>query len=193
VQKTAIRILSFLGVTALAFGCGGGAPPDTGLLAGDFVMIADGGIDDRIHSYPWGVALYDGDGDGTPEIYIGTLPNALCLQAGVLSLPPARWQCPNALWSDTDITPYILACVNPAVVFRGTYDDTTDTFTWDRVFEPPIGTVIGFRDAIVFQGALYMLSGTRFGTVFKSLNGTDWAPASPPSMAVYGGFRGATE
>lgn len=194
-RKTITRFPAVLGLALLALSCGGGSsgPPDTGLVRGDFKMIVDGGIDDRINAYPWGVELFDGDGDGTPEIYIGTLANALCMQAGVLALPPDRWLCPNALWSADDIRPYFLACLNPAVIFRGTYHEGTDSFTWDRVFEPPLEQVIGFRGAKVFQGALYMLSGTRLGTVWKTTNGTDWAPASPPSLGTYGGFRGAVE
>ncbi len=177
--------------------CGGGdggfVPPDTGLSLEHFERIASGGIDDRLNAYPWGVELFDGDGDGTPEIYIGTLANALCMQAGVLSLPPERWQCPNDLWDADDIRPYFLSCLNPAIVFRGTYDEDSASFTWDRVFEPPIDQVIGFRGAKVFKDALYMLSGVRLGTVWKSTDGTSWAPASPPTMGLTGGFRGAVE
>ena len=51
-----------------------------GLNAEDFTQIASGGIDDRLNSYPWGMEQFDGDGDGTPEIYIGTWGNALCKQ-----------------------------------------------------------------------------------------------------------------
>ncbi len=194
-RTLAARTLASLGLATIVFACGGGGGgvPDTGLLRGDFRRIADGGIDDRINAYPWGVELFDGDRDGTPEIYIGTLANALCMQAGVVGLPPERWQCPNELWNEDDIRPYFLACLHPAVIFRGTYDPVTDDFTWDRVFEPPIDQVFGFRGAKVFKGALYMLGGTRLGTVWKSTTGTDWAPASPPSMAISGGFRGAVE
>jgi len=194
-RKTTIRILSVLALAAIAFACGGGGggAPDTGLLRADFRKLVDGGIDDRINAYPWGVELFDGDRDGTPEIYVGTLSNALCMQAGVLSLPPERWECPNELWDENDIRPFFLACLSPPVIFRGTYDEATDDFAWDRVFEPEIDQAFGFRGAKVFNDALYMLGGTRQGTVWKSTTGTDWAPASPASMGTFGGFRGAVE
>ena len=110
-RSKAVRAVCVVGLAAVIFACGGGGsspvPVDTGLLASDFTRIATDGIDDRINSYPWGVALFDGDDDGTPEIYIGTLSNALCMQAGVIDLPPVRWQCPNALWSACGLTPTV--------------------------------------------------------------------------------------
>ena len=79
------------------------------------------------------------------------------------------------------------------MIFRGTYDEAAGDFTWDRVFEPPLEQAFGFRGAKVFDGALYMLGGTRQGTVWKTTTGTDWMPASPPAMGATGGFRGSVE
>ena len=100
-RKSIARIPVRSRTRPIVFACGGGGgggAADTGLLRADFRKLVDGGIDDRLNAYPWGVELFDGDDDGTPEIYVGTLSNAFCLQAGVIGLPPERWECPNELW-----------------------------------------------------------------------------------------------
>jgi len=124
--KQGVVIFSLL----LGFAC------NTGLNEEDFTRIAGQGVDDRLNSYPWAMEQFDGDGDGTPEIYVGTLGNALCLQAPLMSwislipcvhyLPPVRWQCRNDLWGNpADLLSwddYYQATNSPVHVFRGTFN-----------------------------------------------------------------------
>ena len=209
------RILKALPVLCLALwmiaGCNGSDDKKVyrGLDAEDFRMIASDGIDERLNSYPWAMEQFDGDGDGTPEVYIGTINNALCHQMpGIGSidifpnyelLPPERWQCPNEYWDPEDWGPYNEAATGPAYVYRGRYQRGADTWDWQRAWEPDFDTeVFGFRGARVFKDALYMLSNHDNGpTVWKSTDGTRFDRASPPGMgnfvgsAIPPGFRGA--
>jgi len=182
---------------------------DGGLYQKDFKRIAAGGIDDRLNSYPWAMELFDGDRDGTPEVYIGSLGNALCIQTpgmfwldyvlpGYTFMPPERWQCPNELWDPTDWTAFLSAAFSPAYVFRGTYEPAGGTLLWERVWAPDLETdVLGFRGARVFEDALYVCSNHGGGpAVWKSVDGQVFERASPPDMGIFGGpmppgFRGA--
>ncbi len=194
----------FMLCVSLLFGC------NPGLKQEDFKKIAAAGVDDRLNSYPWAMEQFDGDGDGTPEVYIGTIGNALCLQAPLMSwvelaipgfqlLPPARWQCPNDLWGDpTDLTSweaYYQAVNTPAHVFRGTYNRNKCTWKWEHAWDPPQEQVAGFRGARVFNDALYITgNGLSDAYVYKSIDGVHFEKASPAGMgAVAGqsGFRGA--
>ena len=170
-----------------------------GLYEEDFTIIASGGIDDRLNGYPWAVEQFDGDDDGTPEIYVGTIMNPLCLQVWIgadanSAPPPVRWQCRNDLWGDWPA--YLLGSVSPGHVYRGVYDEPNDVWDWDRVFSPSILTNAGFRGARVFNDALYLLGMTLTeGVVWKTTDGENYALASPPGMAagglgVEGGLRG---
>ena len=189
---------------SLLLGC------DTGLRQEDFKKIADGGVDDRLNSYPWAMEQFDGNGDGTPEIYVGTIANALCLQAPLMSwvelalpgfqlLPPTRWQCPNDLWGDpTDLTswePYYAATNAPAHVFRGTYNPGKCTWKWEHAWDPPLEQVSGFRGARVFKDALYVTgNGLPDSYLYKTTDGASFQKASPAGMgtiAGQSGFRGA--
>jgi hypothetical protein len=105
--------------------------------------------------------------------------------------PPDRWQCPNPLFNKEDQSAYRAAARSPAYVYRGTYDDLTDHWTWERVWSPSLNEVEGFRGAGVFGNALYMLGGLTRGIVWKSTNGENWERASPEWMVAYGGYRGA--
>jgi hypothetical protein len=172
------------------------------LHGADFVRIVSGGIDERLNGYPWGMELFDGDGDGVPEVYVGTVANPLCLQAALgaqagyqVDIPPPRWQCRNDLWGDWQM--FLLASVAPAYIYRGTVDGG-GTWTWQRVFAPEMTDTLGFRGARVFNGALYFLGmALTGGVVWKSVDGQTFAKASPSDMApagatpVAGGLRGA--
>jgi hypothetical protein len=169
----------------------------------DFVRIASGGIDERLNGYPWGMELFDGDGDGVPEVYVGTVANPLCLQAALgaqagydVDLPPPRWQCRNDLWGDWEA--FLYASIAPAHVYRGTLDAASGEWTWSRVFSPAITETLGFRGARVFNGALYFLGmALSGGLVWKTTDGATFAKASPADLAppgstpVAGGLRGA--
>ncbi len=172
-----------------------------GLVQEDFTQIVSGGIDDRLNGYPWAMEQFDGDGDGTPEVYVGTVQNPLCLQIWIgadanSSAPPVRWQCRNDLWTPPDMTDYLMASVSPGRVYRGTYDEPNDAWEWQTVFSPSILQNIGFRGARVFNDTLYMLGMTLAeGVVWKSTDGENFALASPSGMAaggfgVSGGLRG---
>ena len=178
-----------------------------GLYAEDFTQIASGGIDDRRNSYPWGMEQFDGDGDGTPEIYIGTWGNALCKQTPAIGgfmtaldpnfKPPLRWQCANAFWNPTNPIMFLLQSQEPGRIFRGTYDEPNDAWTWDKVLDPTSAESGGFRGARVFDGALYMLESKIFqgiawggAQVWKTTDGENYTKASPAGMVGAGGFRG---
>ncbi len=180
--------------------------PSCGLNEDDFVQIASDGVDDRLNSYPWAMEQFDGDGDGTPEIYVGTISNALCIQApgmayldelipGYTFLPPERWQCRNDLWDPNDWLPFYQATFAPCHVFRGTYDESTDTWNWAHAWDPSLTQVTGFRGARVFNDALYLTGNGLYGAhVYKTTDGATFAKASPPGMGVImgqSGFRGA--
>ena len=180
----------------------GGITPDSdsGLSRDDFRPLVQGGIDDRLNSYPWAMATFDGDGDGVDEVYIGTLSNALCLQvpfgAGASTSlptprPPSAWQCDVSHWNPGNWLPFYLDNLSPPVVFRGRFDAGTDAWTWDRVFEPSVAECAGFRGAIVFDGALYMLGAATGGAfVFKSVDGVTWERASEPGVvAEHAGYN----
>ena len=186
------RLRVSVGAAVLAalvvFGC---RTNDGGLVRKDFRRIAAGGIDGRINSYPWAVASFDGDGDGVDEVYVGTIANALCLQAPAASWlieqvpsyrPPARWQCDVTRWNPADWWPYEMDNYHPPVVFRGR--PAADGWTWDRVFEPrPEGLPYGFRGSVVFNGALYMLASVWSGAVvYKTTDGVNWEAASDPGV-----------
>ncbi len=189
----ALSVPLMLGVTQIS---------NCGLNQEDFTLIASGGIDDRLNGYPWAMEQFDGDGDGTPEVYIGTVQNPLCLQVWIgadanSSPPPTRWQCRNDLWTPPDMTAYLMASASPGHVYRGTYDEPNDAWNWERVFSPSIIQNIGFRGARVFNDALYILGMTLTeGVVWKTTDGENFALASPAGMAsggfgVQGGLRGA--
>lgn len=167
-----------------------------------FTRIVQGGIDDRLNGYPWAMELFDGDGDGTPEVYVGTVQNPLCVQTGLGGMlgastdePPARWKCPNELWGNW--LAYLSAASSPGHVYRGRFDEATRSFLWDRVFSPTSAEAVGFRGARVFDGALYILGVTLAGgDVWRTTDGETFEKASPPGMAVggavvAGGLRGA--
>jgi len=175
------------------------APIDAG--PGGFIRIVRGGIDDRLNGYPWAMELFDGDRDGTPEVYVGTVQNPLCLQVGLAELigqgqglPPERWQCRNDLWGDW--AAFFAASTTPGHVYRGTRDEAAGTFSWQRVFSPDASETIGFRGARVFDGALYILGTAQAGAVvWKSTDGASFERASPPDLVsggigVAGGLRG---
>ena len=181
-----------------------------GLEEEDFKKITGNGVDDRLNSYPWAMDQFDGDGDGTPEIYIGTIANALCLQAPLVSwvelilpglqlLPPARWQCRNDLWGDPrDLASwddYYQATYGPAHVYRGTLDKGKGTWNWQHVWDPSLEQVNGFRGARVFKDELYMTgNGPVDAHVYKTLDGLHYEKASPDGMSTVAGqsgFRGA--
>jgi len=184
---------------------------DTGLRQEDFTRIAAAGVDDRLNSYPWAMEQFDGDGNGTPEVYIGTIADALCIQAPLMSwidlaipgfryLPPARWQCRTDLWGDPrDLTSweaYYEATYRPARVFRGTYEEGSGTWGWAHAWDPPLELVNGFRGARVFQDALYLTgNGPVDSYVYKTVDGVNFVKASPPGMGTtvlgQSGFRGA--
>jgi len=180
---------------------------DTGLNQQDFRQVAANGVDDRFQSYPWAVEPFDGDGDGTPEIYVGTAPNALCIQApGMIwldeaipdyqFLPPERWQCDNANFG-VNWTQYVLNTLKPTHVYRGTYDEAAGAWNWVRAWDPPLSGadgIFGFRGARVFDGALYLTGNGTLSYVWKSTDGATFAKASPLGMGLYQGktgFRGA--
>jgi len=202
--KTLVRLAVFVLGVSLLLGC------DTGLRQEDFRKIAGGGVDDRINSYPWAMEQFDGNRDGTPEIYIGTIANALCLQAPLMSwvelvlpgfqlLPPERWQCRNDLWGDpTDLAswePYFQATYAPARVFRGTYKQGKCRWKWEHAWDPPLEQVNGFRGARVFEDALYLTgNGPQHSYIYKTTDGVHFEKASPAGMgtiAGQSGFRGA--
>ena len=194
----------FLGLLML-IGCNGDCEePESiyGLDAEDFTRIASSGIDERRNSYPWSMEQFDGDGDGTPEIYVGTINNAICHQTTPRdwrSPPPEKWQCPNEFWDEDMIEEWVEAATGPAYIYQGRYDEENDAWNWQRVWEPDFETqVFGFRGARVFNNALYFLSNHPDGpTVWKTTNGTDFERASPPGMGAFEGslippgFRGA--
>ncbi|MFC1888299.1 hypothetical protein ACFL4G_00945 [Thermodesulfobacteriota bacterium] len=202
--------LLFLGLT-LSLGCSGSDVADfngpdvaefNGLDTEDFRLIASDGIDERLNSYPWAMEQFDGDGDGTPEVYVGTINNALCHQlrpdlGG--SPPPEKWQCPNELWAPETSVAYFEAATGPAYVYQGRIDARTGAWDWRRVWEPDFDTeVFAFRGARVFNDALYMLSNHETGpTVWRTTDGIHYERASPPGMGAFGGtvippgFRGA--
>ena len=174
----------------------------TGLEEKDFHKIASEGIDERLNSYTWAMEQFDGDRDGTPEVYIGTINNALCIQSVPEpggSPPPERWQCPNELWDPDDWETYIDAATGPAYVYQGRYDEGADTWNWQRVWEPDFDTeVFAFRGARVFKDALYLLSNHAvYPAIWKTTDGLHYERASPPGMGGFGGnlhppgFRGA--
>jgi hypothetical protein len=168
-----------------------------------FTRIVSGGIDDRLNGYPWAMELFDGDKDGTPEVYVGTVQNPLCTQTGLIAWflepltpkPPKRWQCRNDLWGDW--LAYFAASATAGHVYRGVRDDSTGTFSWTRVFSPAKEDSSGFRGARVFDNALYMLGfNLSGGVVWKSVDGENYVKASPPGMSmgtklIAGGLRGA--
>jgi hypothetical protein len=176
--------------------------PDLGPTVNGFVRIVAGGIDDRLNGYPWAMELFDGDQDGTPEVYVGTVQNPLCLQAGLAGAvglsplePPVRWQCRNDLWGKW--LTYLLLSASPGHVYRGRYDAATTTWSFERVFSPASAETSGFRGARVFDGALYML-GVRSsgGVVWRTIDGENYEKVSPDDLApgylgVVGGLRGA--
>jgi hypothetical protein len=173
-----------------------------GLYQEDFTLIASGGIDTRLNGYPWAMEQFDGDGDGTPEVYVGTVQNPLCLQVWIgagpnTPPPPTRWLCRNDLWTPPDMIPYLAASVSPGSVYRGRYDEPNDAWTWQRVFSPSVLQNIGFRGARVFDGALYILGMTLTdGIVWKTTDGEHFVLAFPTGLAsggfgVAGGLRGA--
>jgi hypothetical protein len=177
-----------------------------GLTRQSFTKIAGGGVDNRLNSYPWGTELFDGDNDGEPEFYVGTVANALCIQASsetyLYSIfgpdwkPPLRWQCRNDLWDPNNQTNFNRATAAPAYVFRGDHQPD-DTWTWTRIWDPNFTTQVnGFRGAIAFNGSLYMLgSNTTGAQVWKMNSNETFSPASPKGMglgALVTGLRGAT-
>jgi hypothetical protein len=181
-----------------------------GLNRENFTRIVAGGVDNRLNSYPWAMELYDGDKDGTPELYIGTIANALCIQIPLETFiydfipdftPPERWQCRNDLWGDPNdantFVNYFLYTVAPAYVYRGTYDEGAGTWNWARVWEPNyIYQASGFRGAKAFNDAMYMLGNRSLGAiVWKTTDGATFTPASPAGIglpAVNTGLRGTT-
>jgi hypothetical protein len=181
----------------------GGSPfaaPTAGLSREDFQLLVGGGIDDRINSYPWAMSLFDGDGDGVDEIFVGTLGNALCLQlpfaAGLFAAlpflrPPSAWQCEDSSWDPHNWLPFYMDNLSGPVVFRGTFDAESDSWVWDRVFSPSLVESAGFRGSIVFSGALYMLgAGRGGGIVWKTVDGVTWEAASEPGvMTEHAGYN----
>jgi len=174
-----------------------------GLNREDFTRIGAGGVDSRLNGYPWGMEQFDGDHDGIPEVYIGTVGNPLCLQIWIGASPnsqppPTRWQCRNDLWNPLNWGPYLMASISPSYVYRGTYDEPNDIWAWERVFSPSTFENAGFRGARVFNDALYMLGMTLTeGLVWKTTDGRNFVRASPTGMAtgglgVTGGLRGST-
>jgi len=172
-----------------------------------FVQIVSGGIDDRRNGYPWAMEQFDGDRDGTPEIYIGTVHNPLCLQvvlsqllgeaAGLLAEldpPPERWQCRNDLWDNP--LEYVEQSISPGSVYRGEYQPDEKTWLWTRVFAPRAEENLGFRGARVYNNALYLLGMSETeGIVWKTTDGRNFEIVSPSGMAlsglgVAGGLRG---
>ncbi|MFC1888300.1 hypothetical protein ACFL4G_00950 [Thermodesulfobacteriota bacterium] len=200
----------FLGLWTIA-GCSGSdgkdiveldVELDVELYEEDFRLIASEGIDERRNSYPWAMEQFDGDGDGTPEIYIGTINNALCHQwvpTSYKNPPPERWQCPNEFWDPEEWESYVEGATGPAYVYQGRVDERTGAWSWQRVWEPDFDTeVFGFRGARVFNDALYMLSNHETGpTVWKTTDGIQYDRASPPGLGAFEGgiippgFRGA--
>jgi len=201
-QKGVGCVTALVCCVALLAGC-----EDTGLKQEEFTQVAANGFDDRFNSYPWAMEQFDGDGDGTPEIYVGTVGNALCLQAPGMAwldevipdyhfLPPVRWQCDNANFG-VPWTTYYTNTYKPAHVFRGTYDEGTGAWTWAHAWDPPLtGTnaVTGFRGARVFNDAMYMTGNSTISYVWKTTDGVNFAKASPAGLGLYmgqTGFRGA--
>lgn len=66
VRSRVLSSLIFACCLVLVIGC------DTGLREKDFTLVASNGIDDRINGYPWSMEMFDGDQDGTPEMYMET-------------------------------------------------------------------------------------------------------------------------
>lgn len=193
------RKVAVVGILALALfsvlGC------DSGLKDSDFTRVAVGGVDDRLNSYPWAMEQFDGDNDGTPEIYVGTINNALCLQTPGMFwldyiplydyLPPERWGCRNDLYGPGLWEEYYEATWGPARIFRGVPGERGESWNWELTWEPDLDTeVSGFRGARVFNGALYMLSQHVDGPfVWKSVDGENFVKASPPGMAHFPGLQ----
>ncbi len=168
-----------------------------GLYQEDFELAVGGGVDDWKNSYPWGMEQADLDGDGNPEIYIGTASHALCVQVPRMDfllaldpnfVPPARWKCPNELWDPNDQSAFISALAQSPGVFRGVYDEGTGTWDWQRVWtpDPNNGEPYAFRGARVFNGALYMMgnNSTVGGSVWKTTDGVNFEKASPTGMGL---------
>lgn len=159
-----------------------------GLSREHFDLLVDGGVDDRIQSYPWAMELFDGDGDGEPEIYVGTIANALCLQLPMVPLlfelipglrPAECWECNIDHWDPYNWLPFYLDNLDYALVFRGTRQKNGAGWQWERVFEPTLNEAGGFRGGIVYKGALYMLGASRLGAmVWKTTDGQVWERAS---------------
>ncbi len=197
-MRTSISTVVIGLVVCLPVMLGGLQITSCGLTEADFELIVDGGIDDRLNGYPWAMEQFDGDGDGTPELYIGTVQNPLCLQVWIgadpNTPPPVRWQCRNDLWGNWPL--YLANSVTPGRIYRGVYDEPNDAWTWEGVFTPDVTQSVGFRGARVFNDALYILGMTiSEGVVWKTVDGDTYALASPPGMAtggfgVAGGLRG---
>jgi hypothetical protein len=177
-----------------------------GLNRENFTQIAANGVDNRLNSYPWAMELYDNDHDGEPELYVGTVANALCAQVwaetylytifGPDFKPPVRWQCRNDLWDPNNQIPFRQATAGPAFVFRGKHQPD-DTWTWTRIWDPNYTTqVTGFRGAKVFNNTLYMLGNNNTGAqVWKMNSNETFSPASPKGMGLgvlVTGLRGST-
>ncbi len=199
------RSPTFFPALLLAAGCASGravlpaaddtAPEGDGaagpLAAEDFRLLVADGIDDRINSYPWAVATFDGDGDGEAELYVGTAGNALCMQVPLMGelwsllpdlVPPDSWQCDLSHWDPSDWTAYTLDNLAPARVYRGRWNG--GNFDWDRVFEPSAFEVQGFRGAIVKDDRLYMLGMDLVdgAIVWSTADGETWEAASDPGV-----------
>lgn len=171
-----------------------------GLERDDFRRLVANGIDDRLNSYPWAMALFDGNDDGVEEIFVGTIGNAVCLQlpfaAGLFAAlpflrPPSAWQCDVSHWDPHNWLPFYADNLSAPLVFRGTYRAADETWQWDRVFAPSVARCAGFRGALVFDGALYMLGAARGGgIVWKTTDGANWEAASEPGVvAEHAGYN----
>ncbi len=174
-----------------------------GLNAEDFTPIATGGVDNWINSYPWAMEQFDGDDDGTPEIYIGTAQHALCIQVPRMDflltldpnfVPPTRWKCPNHLWDPNDQSAFNAEVAShPAHVFRGTYDEPNGAWIWEHAWDPDpnLGEPRAFRGARVFNDAMYFGGSQYTGAIlYKSTDGQNFVPASPAGMGIGALCRG---